>query len=246
MVKVQDLERDEAARASYGAAATEHFTWQTRGAYVAEQERELCAAAFLPLGSKILDLGCGEGATLFHLGEPEGAVGVDLFEEKVALARKALPRCRFVAASALDLPFEAASFDHVLVRDVIHHIPEPQRLIDEVARVLAPGGRVDVLEPCRYNPLIAAHGLALPVERGELRSTEPFLRGLLREHFRVEQVSRLQALPLHRILLHPTMGKPSLGANLAFSAALAEVEHLAARLMPKGMWAYMHLRALKR
>lgn len=246
MVKVQDLESDAEARASYGAAATAHFTWQTRGAFVAERERELCSAAFLPLGDRILDLGCGEGATLFHLGEPEGAVGVDLFEAKVAAAREALPRCRFVAASALDLPFEDASFDHVLVRDVIHHIPEPRRLVAEVSRVLEKGGRVDVLEPCRYNPLIAAHGLALRVERGELRSTEPFLRELLRDHFQVEGVQRLQAMPLHRIVFHPELGRPALAENLAFSAAIAEVEHLFERLLPKGLWAYMHLRATRR
>jgi SAM-dependent methyltransferase len=245
MVKVQDLTAKDEASAAYGVAATEHFVWQTQGAFVAERERELCAAAFLPLGTRILDLGCGEGATLFHLGEPEGAVGVDLFEDKIALARKALPRCRFVAASALDLPFEAASFDHVLVRDVIHHIPEPARLVAEVRRVLAPGGRVDVLEPCRYNPLIAAHGLAIRVERGELRSTEPFLRGLLEGDFQVEGVQRLQALPIHRIVFHPDLGRPKLAENLAFAAAIAEIEHLAERVLPKACWAYMHLRATR-
>ncbi|MEO7330021.1 MAG: class I SAM-dependent methyltransferase, partial [Minicystis sp.] len=229
MVKVQDLTADNEASAAYGVAATEHFTWQTRGAFVAERERALCEAAFLPLGARLLDLGCGEGATLFHLGEPEGAVGVDLFEDKIALARKALPRCTFVAASALDLPFEAGSFDHVLVRDVIHHIPEPARLIAEVRRVLAPGGRVDVLEPCRYNPLIAAHGLAIPVERGELRSTEPFLRGLLDGDFRVERVQRLQALPIHRVVFHPELGRPQWAEKPAFAAAIAGIEQLAER-----------------
>lgn len=91
---------------------------------MAERERELCAAAFLPLGARLLHLGCGEGATLFHLGEPDGAVGVDLFEAKIALARKALPRCTFVAAPP-SFPFEAGSFSFtcVVCGLRLHHIP---------------------------------------------------------------------------------------------------------------------------
>ena len=69
MVTVRDMQSDAEA---YGKAAPEHFEWQTKGAYVGDQERALVAAAFLPLSGRVLDLGCGEGATLFHLGEPEG------------------------------------------------------------------------------------------------------------------------------------------------------------------------------
>ncbi len=88
--------RDHLADA-FGAAAPEHFDWQTRGAFVSEREAELVRQAFLPLGKRVLDLGCGEGATLYHLGAPEGAVGVDLFADKLAFARRRLPACRFVA-----------------------------------------------------------------------------------------------------------------------------------------------------
>lgn len=235
----------EPLRAAFGAAAPDHFAWQTEGAFVGARERALVRAAFLPLGARVLDLGCGEGATLYHLDEPEGAVGVDLFEGKIAFARRTLPRCRFVVASALDLPFEAGSFDQVLVRDVIHHISEPARFAAECHRVLAPGGRVDVLEPCRYNPLIAAHAVAIPVERSELRSTERFLRGLLAPHFEVLRATRHQALPIHRIVFHPKLGSPRLGERPLARAAVDGIERLAARLLPKVCWAYVHLRAQK-
>lgn len=243
MVRVRDMQSDAEA---YGKATPEHFEWQTRGAYVADRERELVRAAFLPLQGRVLDLGCGEGATLFHLGEPEGATGVDLFEGKLAFARLKLPRCRFVAASALELPFEPGSFDHVLVRDVMHHIPEPERLIDECRRVLSTGGRVDVLEPCRYNPLVAAQAIVLPVERGELRSTEPFLRRLLSRRFEVIGSERFQPFPLHRVIFHPDLGLPSLAERPAVHAAVAGFERLAERLLPRGLWAYLHLRAILR
>lgn len=231
--------------ASFGTAQVEHFWWQTSGPYVSERERALVRAAFWPLSGRVLDVGCGEGATLVHLGSPEGAVGVDLFEEKLAFAREHVPGCTFVRASADELPFEPGSFDHVIVRDVVHHIEDPKPLVRECRRVLRPGGRLDVLEPCRNNPLIALHALANAAERGELRSTAPFLSSLVRDDFVGVSVEHLQALPIHRVLLHPSLGEPARGESPAWRRAIEQVEHLAERLLPKLFWAYLHLRATR-
>jgi SAM-dependent methyltransferase len=228
---------------AFGKAQPEHFAWQTEAPFVSDRERELCRAAFLPLGERILDVGCGEGATLFHLGEPSGAVGVDIFAEKIVFARERLPRCTFQVASAFELPFEAGRFDQVIVRDVIHHLDEPDRFLAECARVLEPGGRVDVLEPCRYNPLIFFHAVTQPAERGELRSTPAYLRRLLSARFEVERVERMQAMPIHRVVFHPDMGWPRAGARPWIRGAVAAIEDLAARVLPKAAWAYIHLRA---
>lgn len=234
---------DRHLEAAFGAAAPEHFDWQTSGAYVAERERELCRAAFLPLGARLLDLGCGEGATLYHVGAPDGAVGLDLFEDKLAFARTRLPRCTFVAGSAYELPFPDASFDHVLVRDVVHHLEQPERMIDEVARVLAPGGRVDVLEPCRYNPLIFVHAVTRPAERGELRSTGPFLERLVARRFRVVGAAKhLQPMPVHRLVFHPDIGQPRLAEQPVVRGAIDTFERLAGHLLPQVFWAYLHVR----
>ncbi len=232
-------------RAAFGDAAPGHLEWQTQSPFVSERECELVRAAFLPLGARVLDLGCGEGATLIHLGA-DGAVGVDLFEVKLELARRLLPRCRFVAASAESLPFADASFDHVLVRDVVHHLEEPGRAMREIRRVLAPGGTVDVLEPCRYNPLIALHAITQPAERGELRSTVPFLTALVSGIAEVVRVERHQPMPVHRIVFHPTLGWPRAASRPAVSAAVAAVEGLAARVLPRWSWAYIHVRGVVR
>ena len=232
----------EHLEAAFGAAAPEHFDWQTSGAYVAERERELCRSAFLPLGARLLDLGCGEGATLHHLGAPAGAVGLDIFEDMLAFARTRLPRCTFVAGSAYELPFPDASFDQVLVRDVVHHLEEPERMIDEVARVLAPGGRVDVLEPCRYNPLIFVHAVTRAAERGELRSTGPFLERLVARRFRVVSTKRHQPLPVHRLVFHPDIGSPGLAERPLARNLVDGVERLAGLVIPKVFWAYLHVR----
>ena len=235
--------RDHLAGA-FGDAAPEHFDWQTRAPFVSEREAELVRRAFLPLGERVLDVGCGEGATLFHLGAPAGAVGVDLFEPKLAFARERLPGCRFVPASVEALPFDAGAFDHVIVRDVVHHLDEPSRLVEECHRVLSPGGRIDVLEPCRYNPLIFLHAVANKAERGELRSTVPFLVHLLSSRFSVQATTRLQAMPVHRLVLHPEMGRPFLGRSATARALLAGVEAVAALIVPRAIWAYIHVRAI--
>ena len=245
-VRADHEHHERPLREAFGTAAPVHYAWRTQGPFVADEERDLVRAAFLPLGERVLDLGCGEGATLFHLDEPEGALGVDLFEDKVAFARQALPRCRFATGSALDLPFPDRSFDHVLIRDVVHHIPDAARLVTECRRVLDVGGRVDVVEPCRYNPIIAAHALMLRVERGELLSTEPFLRRLFSPSFAVSSVARHQPFPVHRLLFHPHLGRPALAERPGVRAAVRGFERLAGALLPRAMWAYLHLRAVVR
>jgi SAM-dependent methyltransferase len=230
---------------SFGHAAHDHFVWQTEHPYVSERERELVRSAFLPLGSRVLDVGCGEGATLFHLGEPKGVTGIDLFEEKIRYARTRFPACRFVVGSAYDLPFEEEAFDHIIVRDVIHHLERPERFIAECARVLAADGKIDSLETCRNNPLIMAHGLAVPVERGQLRSTMSYVRGLLDENFKIVSTDHWQALPIHRLVFHPDLGLPALANRPAVRALVQTIEDVAARVVPRTFWAYLHVRAIK-
>jgi SAM-dependent methyltransferase len=230
---------------AFGKAAPEHYVWQTEAPGVAEHERELVRSAFEPLGTRVLDLGCGEGATLLHLGEPAGATGLDLFPEKIAFARERLPKCRFVVGSVYELPFEDGAFDHVLVRDVIHHLDEPERFVSEAARVLAPAGRLDVLEPCRYNPLIFAHALAVRAERGELRSSRQFLTELLAPRFAVTAVQTFQGLPLHRLLFHPELGRPAWGRGGTVKRIVDAIERVADAWVPRWARAYINVRTRK-
>lgn len=240
---ILDPRREQLLRAAFGEPAPEHFEWQTSGVVVADKERALVRQAFLPLGARVLDLGCGEGATLVHLGEPAGAWGVDLFEAKARFAATRLRGCRFAQASVYELPFAAGTFDQLISRDLIHHLEEPDRFLDEAARVLARGGRIDVLEPCRYNPLILLHALTNRAERGELRSTRSFLLRTIGRRFRIVHIGAIQALPLHRVVYHPTLGKPALANAAPVRALVDHLERLAERFMPKAVHAYLHVRA---
>jgi ubiquinone/menaquinone biosynthesis C-methylase UbiE len=97
-------------------------------------------------GKRVLEVGCGRGVgleILLSLGA-EHVTGFDLDPKMIALAQKRLEkygeRARvFVGdAEAMDLP--DAGFDAVVDYGVIHHIPQWQKALKEIARVLKPGG----------------------------------------------------------------------------------------------------------
>ena len=101
-------------------------------------------------GLKVLEIGCGLGTDGAQFAEA-GAdyTGVDLTEAAVALARKCfefngLPG-KFQTADAENLDFADESFDLVYSHGVLHHTPDTQKAINEVHRVLRPGGRAVVM-----------------------------------------------------------------------------------------------------
>ncbi|HWN08373.1 MAG TPA: methyltransferase domain-containing protein [Pyrinomonadaceae bacterium] len=101
-------------------------------------------------GLKVLEIGCGLGTDGAQFAEA-GAdyTGVDLTEAAVELARKRFELFgvagKFRTADAENLDFEDDSFDLVYSHGVLHHTPDTQKAIDEVHRVLRPGGRAMVM-----------------------------------------------------------------------------------------------------
>lgn len=101
-------------------------------------------------GLKVLEVGCGLGTDGAQFAEA-GAdyTGVDLTEAAVDLARKRfelfnLPG-KFQTADAENLDFADESFDLVYSHGVLHHTPETQKAVQEIQRVLRPGGRAVVM-----------------------------------------------------------------------------------------------------
>ncbi|MDQ6605114.1 MAG: class I SAM-dependent methyltransferase [Actinomycetota bacterium] len=101
----------------------------------------LCAP-LLPDG-RVLDLGCGTGHSYRELA-PRETVGVDL--EASALAGQ---ERETRVADMRSLPFGAAEFDGVLSVQSIEHVPDPERVLTEVRRVLVAGGRAVFVTPNR-------------------------------------------------------------------------------------------------
>jgi SAM-dependent methyltransferase len=102
-----------------------------------EFARQFCA------GRDVLDAGCGVGYGSAHLAETaRRVVGVDIDPEAIAYARNryAGPKVEFVEADVSALPFGDSSFDVACAFEAIEHVPEPERLVAELRRVVRPEG----------------------------------------------------------------------------------------------------------
>ncbi len=133
-------QRQAATRALYDA----HCSANVRD-YRRTREHVLAAvpqAAF----ARALDAGCGTGVCSLALAERAGrVVAFDLSDGSLRTARRlaegaGAERFTFAQGSLLQLPFRDAAFDLVWSWGVVHHTADPARALDELARVLRPGG----------------------------------------------------------------------------------------------------------
>ena len=124
--------------------------------------------------TRVLDIGSGIGGPARTMARTYGArvTGIDLTPDYVDTARKLTAllggEVEFVLGSALDMPFEAGSFDLATLLHVGMNLPDKPRLFAEVARVLAPGGQLLFVEHVR-----AGHGRLV---RWQERLHEPWRR----------------------------------------------------------------------
>jgi len=110
----------------------------------------------------VLDLGCGEGRHLHgaHAHADVRSVGLDIDRERLDRTRQGFAdivpaggeaRADLVVGDACTLPFPDDAFDVVICSEVLEHLPTYETALDEIARVLRPGGRLGVSVP-RYGP----------------------------------------------------------------------------------------------
>jgi ubiquinone/menaquinone biosynthesis C-methylase UbiE len=129
----------------------------------------------------VLEIGCGPGyfSSAIAAAVPEGSLVLfDLQLAMLELARQRLPTFEniyFAQGDASSLPFPDASFDAALLVLVLGEVPDKDRCIAEVARVLLHGGSVTFAESRRdsdfisigkLQPLAEKHGLELSERRG--------------------------------------------------------------------------------
>ena len=86
----------------------------------------------------VLDVGCGSSRIIGAL--PPGSVALDLLLRKLRSSRR-FPTPT-VCASGFNLPFADGAFPCVVCSQVIEHVPKESPILDELCRVLAPGGRL--------------------------------------------------------------------------------------------------------
>jgi ubiquinone/menaquinone biosynthesis C-methylase UbiE len=102
-------------------------------------------------GQRVLDVACGEGYGAALLARSaQSVVGADISREAVAHARSeyaSLANLSFVEAPCTRLPLADASIDLAVSFETVEHIAEQEAFLDELARVLAPGGVLLISSP---------------------------------------------------------------------------------------------------
>ncbi|MFN7159800.1 MAG: class I SAM-dependent methyltransferase, partial [Erythrobacter cryptus] len=160
----------EAAAETYFARHAEEWD-ELRALHSPDAEVERCLAEALsaaPLGA-LLDIGTGTGRMAELLADAaDHVVALDRNLEMLRVARAKLQhlpaaRIELVQGDFYDLPFADASFDTVVLHQVLHFAPDPFPALAEAARVIRPGGRIAIVD-------FAAH------QREELRDRHQHAR----------------------------------------------------------------------
>lgn len=105
---------------------------------------------------RILEIGCGTGlftGKVATLTSASDITAVDVSPDLLSQARQKYPAIKFQEADAMQLPFDAQSFDVIFGSSIVHHL-DIQQCFRELFRVLRPGGRIVFAEPNLINPQI--------------------------------------------------------------------------------------------
>ncbi len=156
-------------------------------------------AAWMPEGSgRVLDVGCAYSFMLdFLAGSDREGFGLEYDVAKLVEARRRFPHRHFACASGEALPLEAGSMDVVTFFEVLEHVEDERGLLQEIHRVLAPGGVIlmsvpnaGAVEWMDMDNLVFTPALALGRRLGFFRGVSDYY---LRHH-RHYTVERLRAL----------------------------------------------------
>jgi SAM-dependent methyltransferase len=139
------------------------------GPDTAEEHRMALEMLSIRPGDRVLDVACGPGNFTRDFAEAasEGlVVGLDASESmlRVAVRETESPNVAYLRGDAGEMPFRDHSFDAVCCFAALYLIEEPMRALQEIVRVLAPGGRIALLSSCNRGPLPA--GVSNAIVRG--------------------------------------------------------------------------------
>ncbi len=118
--------------------------------------RDATAAAVVRPGDRVLDACCGTGDLAIAAAKAGGKVtGLDFSEPMLERARRKSDEVEWLEGDALGLPFADGSFDVVTIGFGLRNLSNVERGLEELRRVLRPGGRLAILEITRPKGLMA-------------------------------------------------------------------------------------------
>jgi ubiquinone/menaquinone biosynthesis C-methylase UbiE len=195
----------------------------------------LFPVAAVRAGERVVDVGCGCGATTIALARivgPRGRVlGVDVSAAMLALARERAPQdtpLEFVRADATDYAFPRDAFDLLFSRHGVMFFAEPERAFANLRTALTPGGRLAFScfrsprdNPWAMTPLEVARRFVPPLPKLGPEDPGPFS---FADETRVRRI--LGAAGFADIALKPIDLEFDLAAGRGFDAAVANVVEL--------------------
>lgn len=204
----------------HGGGAGEFYeeVWRRKaGARVSSAPgREQNALPHIPPGSRVLDVGCGDGALLRGIPAPSLAIGMDIARTALEVAHRNGIAVVRATSEGLHLPFRDGTFDRVTCLDVIEHLFDPKPLLREMGRVLAPRGQL-ILQTPNVRHYVHVYRLAVRgigprtsgdsegVDGGHLhyftaRDVHDLVRGAGFSHFETHGTEGVRFLPAVRSL----------------------------------------------
>lgn len=231
-------------------ADKQRFDWLTSNKYIRGIEKLLLANIEIGNIGSILEVGCGEGANIYNFNrDEERFVGIDIVSEKLNFASQILNKTAFVCADALNIPFKDNSFSLVFCRDVLHHVQNKNKTIEEMIRVCSPKGKIIILEASAHNMFWNIFGTVCAVEKAVKKNTiSEFKRLLLddyAEKFIEITVNTLYTPMLPRLLAHYKFGFKNLGNNKYFLVFLNVLNYFNFFSM-KRYWPYIIASGIKK
>lgn len=151
---------------------------------------------YIKKNDRVLDFGCGPGSFVAIASKYcDEIIGVDISTRFTSLCEKTIQKLNLKNAKALqifqgNLPFQNHSFDVVIMVDVLHHLDNISKDLEEALRVLKSGGQVLIFEPNKLNPLIAVMHALDRNEWGLLKLGTPRIyKKILTPYLEINEIS---------------------------------------------------------
>jgi SAM-dependent methyltransferase len=131
------VEFQETRRTFWNAISSRTGLW---GGYY-HARLEACYRHLVPVGAKVLEIGCGRGDLLAAL-QPTIGVGIDFAGNFIESALMRHPKLTFVAADAHELTFDERTFDYIIFSDIINDLWDVQTVLERIRPLCSPDTRL--------------------------------------------------------------------------------------------------------
>ena len=98
-------------------------------------------------GGRLLEIGSGLGHLVGQLEDSFETYGMDINQWAVKASRSVIEKTVLQTANAQEIPFAGDTFGVIIIKHIVEHLPNPEKAIEEIGRVTAPGGILILATP---------------------------------------------------------------------------------------------------